>query len=550
MYKCFLPIAWMYCRAIDGVSAFIHPDGPFNDPNGEKLREIMYPKLRKHFQFMNVKKLFQDIDNHVVYSINIYSNTETNDFEMIANLYSVNALDDCYDKKCTNQLEGLKNNKGEWSVLGHPNRILHIGKDELLLFAELFDGNENYKTAKITPIHTESMLNILSKFTKQKVLLKDLEKHISICEMWHETNAQNDGTIKKNVHFATTTQDMIYSGPHLYLACPLFKTTRRKYSSNGDYDNIDLTNINEHYYPRCNYSPKCDLIDYNNCIPNMPWGRKYTETYRCLFRKMLNLTQERTLMGAIIPLGTSHINGAIGISFEDVNTATLFAGACASLPYDFFIKIMGKTNLTLDNIGKLPILSSKYNQLIINRLLMLNCLTTDYSDLWNNSYKKISRDSWSKFDDRLNVKYYTNSNTIWSFDRILRTDYERRQALVEIDVLVSLALGITLEELCTIYKIQFPVLMKYEEDTWYDAKGRIVFSSKNMGDLIFKRQDFEEIKNAKEGEKFYRTIIDDTMPEGPIERTIEYVAPFDKCDRIEDYKTAWEFFTKKYEGEE
>ena len=44
--------------------------------------------------------------------------------------------------------------------------------------------------------------------------------------------------------------------------------------------------------------------------------------------------------------------------------------------------------------------------------------------------------------------------------------------------------------------------------------------------------------------------MDDTIPGGPVERTIEYVAPFDKCDRIEDYKTAWEFFTKKYESEE
>ena len=32
---------------------------------------------------------------------------------------------------------------------------------------------------------------------------------------------------------------------------------------------------------------------------------------------------------------------------------------------------------------------------------------------------------------------------------------------------------------------------------------------------------------------------------GPVERTIEYVAPFDKCDREQDYETAWAFFSKQ-----
>ena len=29
-------------------------------------------------------------------------------------------------------------------------------------------------------------------------------------------------------------------------------------------------------------------------------------------------------------------------------------------------------------------------------------------------------------------------------------------------------------------------------------------------------------------------------------RTIEYVAPFDRCDREQDYETAWRFFEEKY----
>ena len=31
-------------------------------------------------------------------------------------------------------------------------------------------------------------------------------------------------------------------------------------------------------------------------------------------------------------------------------------------------------------------------------------------------------------------------------------------------------------------------------------------------------------------------------------RTIKYVAPFDKCDREQDYETAWRFFEEKFKN--
>lgn len=68
-----------------------------------------------------------------------------------------------------------------------------------------------------------------------------------------------------------------------------------------------------------------------------------------------------------------------------------------------------------------------------------------------------------------------------------------------------------------------------------------------MTGVGFDRNEWENrIKDAPAGKSFYRTIIDDTMPGDPVERTIEYVAPFDRCNREQDYETAWKFFEEKY----
>ena len=172
-----------------------------------------------------------------------------------------------------------------------------------------------------------------------------------------------------------------------------------------------------------------------------------------------------------------------------------------------------------------------------------------YVQQWRKHFFDVyTSDTWSKLDPRLSNTRFSTLTSEWTWNTPLRTDYERRQALVEIDVLTAMALGMTLEQLKTIYRIQFPVLQSYEADTWYDANGRITFTNnRSLVGVGFDRKEFElNMKDAPAGKKFYRTIMDDTMPGGPVERTIEYVAPFDRCDRERDYETAWKFFEEKY----
>jgi hypothetical protein len=183
------------------------------------------------------------------------------------------------------------------------------------------------------------------------------------------------------------------------------------------------------------------------------------------------------------------------------------------------------------------------------------CLTSNYGDLWSECWDEAFRmHRWAKQDPRLPNAFFTNLTPTWQRDCALRTDYARRQALVEIDVLVAQALGLTLDELITIYRVQFPVMQQYERDTWYDQNGRIVFTaSKGLTGVGFPRKGsgrgsnkttgWEDIQDMTSG-TVSRTILDDTLPGGPVERTITYEAPWTLCDRVQDYRVAWDFFVK------
>ena len=547
LFKCFLPQAWQFGSQA-GVSAFVHPDGVFDDPNGWLLREKLYRKMRLHFDFRNELLLFQDILHLVSFSLNIYCNKESDQFDCIFNLFTVNTIDECYGNNGLSNVEGIKNANGNWNTVGHKDRILHIGRKQLELFAKVFDGTEKWKSARLPIIHSVQLLSVLECFANSGVTLGELTQAIHISEMWGEASAQKNGITKRDVHFSEQPLDIIFSGPHIGVANPVYKTSRRICNLHSDFDSVDLLSIGEGYFQRTNYRPACDIKEYINKISITPWGSNYHEEYRIVSRKMLSQTGERTLMASIIPPLTGHIDGLFGMAFKE--NIALFAGYEASIPFDYYIKSTGKSNGRFDTLSKLPVLIDfvGVNEVLVNSLC-LNCINKYYAELWKGSYKDIfAKKTWSKSDPRLDNKRFSTLTNEWTWDTPLRTDYERRQALVEIDVLTAMALGMTLEQLKTIYRIQFPVLQQYEADTWYDANGRIVFTTnRSLVGVGFDRKEWEgNVKGAMDGMVFTRVIEDDTMPGGPVKRTIEYVAPFDKCDREQDYETAWRFFEEKY----
>jgi hypothetical protein len=259
---------------------------------------------------------------------------------------------------------------------------------------------------------------------------------------------------------------------------------------------------------------------------------------------MVNPATERTLQPSILLPKSSHIDGVISIVFENNFNLVEFTGLMSSVIYDYQIKTLGKSNIYDETISAFKIgIKNQFQSALFNRTLQLNCLNKYYAPLWQEMWQEdFKSDSWSKQDTRLKPFHTLTPN--WQWSTPLRNWVERRQALVEIDVITAMALGLTLEELILIYNVQFPVLQQNEDDTWYDTKGNIVFTcSKGLVGVGVDRKEWEQIRNLQAGETHEHTITKSELYQG---KKITYYAPFDKCDRVEDYKIAWKHFEEVF----
>ena len=204
----------------------------------------------------------------------------------------------------------------------------------------------------------------------------------------------------------------------------------------------------------------------------------------------------------------------------------------------------------MNTAGMLPLLNidSPLSKEIICRTMMLNCITSYYAGIWGEIYDQSFRElQWTKNDNRLSNNSFLSISDTWNRNSALRNPYARRQAMVEIDVLVSMMLGMTLRQLVSAYRIQFPTLQQHERDTYYDKNGIIVYAKNNaLAGVGVSKGEFEaNLVGHKEGKYVYETM-DYTLSDTPITETTTYVAPFDRCDREKDYETAWKFFEEKY----
>ena len=591
LYKCFLPQAWLIGNK-SGVSGFLHPEGIYDDPKGGAFRREVYSRLRSHFQFQNSLILFP-IAHRAQFSVNVHGRVlPSPSFAHVANLFTPATADTTLAHDGGGPVPGIKDEKGQWNTNGHRSRVLQVDETALATFASLYDSDDTPPSeARLPALHSQELLAVVRKLAEHPRRLANLDGMCYTTGHWHETMSQRNGTIRRETCFPSSPREMVLSGPHFSIGNPLYKTPRERCVEKADYDCLDLAALPDDYLPRTNYVRACSQEEYELRTPKVPWiedgNTKSTNVsafYRVINRRMIGPASERTFIVGLAPKDVAHIHTVVATAFRNELDCVDFAAISMSVVLDFFIKSTGTGEMNLSWLHRLPILANDCPRSLRNalrvRALCLSCLTSHYAELWeeicdtplleNPTRRHIdtfNADAWTSTDPRLRATFFADLTPTWNRDVALRTDYVRRQALVEIDVLTAKALNLTLDELLTIYHVQFPVMRQYEADTWYDTNGRIVFTtSKGLPGIGLPRKaergnasytidapdrhavstalGWEDIRDLEIG-TVRRHITDNTLPGGPVQRWIEYVAPFTRPDREQDYRTAWNTFASR-----
>ena len=344
------------------------------------------------------------------------------------------------------------------------------------------------------------------------------------------------------------------------------------------------------------------------CEPGETAPRRVTAYYRVLNREMVGPSAERTLITTLIPRKVAHIHTTVASVFRDAGACLDFAALSMSLVLDFFIKSTGTGHVQRAWLSRLPILTDRCHPRLRAalwlRALRLNCLTTHHADLWSGlcavdllnageaegdegdkgdegagatgtagpalpSIDAFRIDAWTRPDPRLPDDWDTLPAT-WNRDVPLRTDFARvrrdrrprrprprpdarraahhlpravpRHAPVRGRHLVRRQRPHRLHRSKGLPGVGLPRKAVKGDTAWTLRRpDGVIRSETTLG--------WEDVRGLGDA-VITRRVADDTLPGGPVERVIEYHAPFDRCDREDDYRAAWEALALRVSGNE
>ena len=497
LYRGFMDRTWGNMRE-DGVVSLIHPESHFTEKGAVALRHGAYFRLRRHWQFINELVLF-DIDHHNAYGVHTYGSLRNEPaFEHAASLYHPQTIEESLTHDGSGTLPGLKDDKNNWDLRPHHDRIQVVNMSVLETWHSILEDNEVAiaDSRMVYTVNTEAAA-VLAKLA-DKPRIGSLGLHFS--SGWNETTDKKKGYFETGWAHPESWDDVILQGPHLGVSTPMTKQPNPTLKHNQDWSEIDLEALPADFIPATAYQPDREAqptydTDYT------PWevegklvpARNF---YRIAWRRMAATTGFRTMYPAIIPPGAAHVHPVHSLASLDPGTTVLVGAVLSSLLSDFVLRSTGASELSFTNVRSLPFPRKIADAFRLKELyLRLNCLTEAYADLW----QEVTAEPWT-------------------VQTPLRNAWDRQAAQVEIDAIVAHSLGITADELCMIYRTQFPVMRRYDEKDRFDASGRFAPSE------ILKPDS--KLKDAQVPPDAERKWV---HPQSKVTYVFEY--PFRKLDR-------------------
>ncbi|ONI50061.1 MULTISPECIES: Eco57I restriction-modification methylase domain-containing protein [unclassified Streptomyces] len=479
LYMNFMERAWR-SMTDSGIVGLIQPETYFSDPKGGSLRAASYRRLRFFAQLANNLLLFEEIDNNIPFSISIYGAPGEVRFNQVCRVVHPDTVERSLTHSGEGEIPGIQFDWGGWDQRPHKDRVISVDQSVLADWAAIMDGADTDAT------HARMLQAVTSSDSEALRVLARFPDRMAAHQFWwtsglNEKLAKVDGLIEWQSFAPREWAEAILQGPHFSLATPFNKTPNNPCKSNKDYTPVILENLGGTFIPRTNYVRSCSADRFSTAIP--AWdGVKSTGYFRVAWRRMIDPVTERTLQAALIPPGASHVDAVHSMAMSNSRDTAIVAGLWSGLPLDNLVKASGKSNIRLELVAQFPApLTHPLTAPLLLRTLRLNCLIGDYAPLWDELFDPVwLSDRWTAPESprpKLGAVEHT-----WSMATPLRTEYDRRMALVEIDALVAVMLGLTAEQLCAMYRSQFAVLRKYEWEMFFAADGhKIGAATHNVG---------------------------------------------------------------------
>ncbi|MEU7605917.1 hypothetical protein AB0B44_34185, partial [Streptomyces sp. NPDC041003] len=524
LYRAFMCQVWAHMSKA-GTTGMLHPDTHFTGDKEGSLREAAYRRLRIHGDFVNaVWRFFPKPVGHTThFGIHVYGQPQKINFDHLSWLVSSDALRYSSQHDGTGDVPGVRYRNGEFDERPHKSRVVRVDTQLLAVWQRLLGGaDQPVEQAQLLFPVSMAEASAIEALANYPLRLGSLTPQIS--SGYHESGAKKDNLIDYNRPDLTTGKEqhpdrwrhVILKGTQLSVATPVFKSHNA--SSNDPYG-ADLVALPSDFVPGTEYVrakgrsqaylvAQDRWIDYQALdklrgddkalararaaaalLDGVPEGqadplkvdallrqrakRRYSTFHRFAWRKMIAPDTERALYTAIIPPGATHIDGVRSGWVSNNRNTALLAGFWAALPIDYALRILGIANLDIAQAQRLPAPAIEHPlaSALLLRTLRLNCLTRAYASLWAELYDPTwpACEPWAC--DWPGLQPLHDAAPEWHPETPLRSERARRSALVEIDALVAVWLGMDADALIAAYRGRFPVLQKYEAVTWFDAEG-------------------------------------------------------------------------------